>query len=104
MRAFAIRIRDEFEDVGLGKVCLKKEILDDAGPERAGIYDVGHHMGGTKMGADASESIVTPNLQVRGLDNVWICSASVFPTSSHSNPTLTVLALADRLACQLLTS
>jgi len=37
-------------------------------------------------------------LQVHNIDNLFILSASVFPSVSNTNPTFTVLALADRLA------
>jgi choline dehydrogenase-like flavoprotein len=39
---------------------------------------------------------------VFGQDNLFVASSSVFPTSSHANPTLTIVALAKRLADHLL--
>jgi choline dehydrogenase-like flavoprotein len=35
------------------------------------------------------------------VDNLFIAGAAVFPTSSQANPTLTVVALALRLAARL---
>jgi len=32
------------------------------------------------------------------VDNVYVCGASIFPTSGCANPTLTIVALAIRLA------
>ena len=61
------------------------------------VTPVNHHMGGAKMGTDPAESVVNDQLQVHGLTNVYVCSSAVFPSSSHSNPTLTALALASRL-------
>lgn len=49
------------------------------------------------MSAEPGGGVVNENLQVWGVANLYICSCSVFPTSSHSNPTLTVLALGARL-------
>lgn len=62
------------------------------------LSDVNHHMGGCKMSSSSSSGIVSPNLQVWGQQNLFVCSSAVFPTSSHSNPTLTILALGARLA------
>ena len=36
--------------------------------------------------------------RVRGLDNLYLCDASVFPTSVHVNPQLTVMGLAQYAA------
>lgn len=58
----------------------------------------GHHMGTTRMGATAAEGVVDVNCKVHGVKNLYIVSASVFATNSHANPTLTIVALALRLA------
>ena len=50
-----------------------------------------------KMGLESSNSICDSNLQVHGIDNLYIISAAVFPAGSNTNPTFTVLALANRL-------
>lgn len=97
---FAAVVRSEIRRLGVGEVVLREEIL--AGKRRDDLlHDIGHHMGGTAFGTVESESVVDVDLRLRGLANAWVCSASVFPTGSHSNPTLTVLALADRLIKQL---
>ena len=56
-----------------------------------------HPMGTAKMGLESSSSICDSNLQVHGIDNLFLISGAVFPTGSNSNPTFTVLALANRL-------
>jgi choline dehydrogenase-like flavoprotein len=61
------------------------------------LSDVNHHMGGTKMSDSKEFGVVDNELKVWGVNNLFVCSSSVFPTSSHSNPTLTTLALASRL-------
>ncbi len=63
--------------------------------------DASHHMGGTRMGADARASVVDANLRMHAMRNVWIAGASVFPTSGCANPTMTIVALSIRLARQL---
>ena len=45
--------------------------------------------------------MVDENLKVRNVGNFWVASSSVFPSSSHSNPTLTLLALVNRLGEKL---
>jgi choline dehydrogenase-like flavoprotein len=58
----------------------------------------GHHIGTTRMSADPREGVVDADCRVHGVDNLFIASSSVFPTSSHANPTMLVVALAIRLA------
>ncbi len=60
-----------------------------------------HHIGGTRMGRDPQTSVVDPDLRVHSVDNLYICSSSVFPTSGNANPTYTISALAIRLADHL---
>lgn len=61
----------------------------------------GHHMGTTRMGTAPNDSVVDVNCKVHGVKNLYIASASVFTTNSHANPTLTIVALALRLADHL---
>ncbi len=67
------------------------------------VTPVNHHMGGAQMGTNPLDSVVNDHLQVHGLANAFVCSAAVFPSSSHSNPTLTAIALASRLTEHILT-
>lgn len=57
-----------------------------------------HHMGTTRMHHDPKQGVVDVNCQVHGLSNLFIASSAVFPTGGYANPTLTVLALAIRIA------
>jgi hypothetical protein len=58
----------------------------------------GHLMGTTRMGSSASTSVVDRDSRVHGYRNLFIAGSSVFPTSGYANPTLTIVALALRLA------
>lgn len=100
-RAFSRVIRDEFARLGLGQVRLRPEMGEGTGDRTDLLSDVNHHMGGAAMGADPSRSVVAPDLSVRGVPNLFVCSTASYPTGSHSNPTLTLLALTDRLAVHL---
>jgi hypothetical protein len=58
----------------------------------------GHHLGTTRMAASENAGVVDANCAVFGLPNLFVASSSVFPTGSHANPTLTIVALALRMA------
>lgn len=58
----------------------------------------GHHMGTTRMGKDPKTSVVNADSRTHQVDNLYITGGSVFTTGGDSNPTLTVVALAHRLA------
>jgi nucleoside-diphosphate-sugar epimerase/choline dehydrogenase-like flavoprotein len=78
--------------------------FDDAGLEaailRAGAYG-GHHSGTARMSASPADGVVDSDCRVHGVDNLFVASSAVLPTSSQANPTLTILALALRLADHL---
>ncbi|MEZ4220972.1 MAG: GMC family oxidoreductase [Polyangiaceae bacterium] len=53
-----------------------------------------HTFGSCPMSA-TDTGPVTPEGKLRGLDNVYVCDASVFPSPSAVNPQATIMALAD---------
>jgi choline dehydrogenase-like flavoprotein len=53
------------------------------------------------MAANAKEGVVDTNCAVFELPNLYVASSAVFPTGGHANPTLTIVALAVRLAQHL---
>lgn len=57
-----------------------------------------HHMGTTRMHPDPRQGVVDETCRVHGVDNLYVASSAVFPTGGHANPTLTIVALALRLA------
>jgi len=68
--------------------------------EEYGTYDSfssAHVFGGCRMGADPRASVVDATLRMHGVANLWICDASVFPSSGGGEaPSLTIQALALR--------
>lgn len=60
-----------------------------------------HHIGSTRMSKRPSDGVVDPNLLVHGTKNLYVASSSVFVTGGVANPTLTITALALRLADHL---
>ena len=67
---------------------------------RDGAYG-GHHIGTTRMAASPRDGVVDADCRVHGTPNLYVASSAVFPTSSQANPTLTIAALAVRLAQHL---
>ncbi len=61
----------------------------------------GHHIGTARMAATAADGVVDGHCAVFERPNLFIASSAVFPTSSHANPTLTIVAMAVRLAGHL---
>lgn len=62
-----------------------------------------HHLGTTRMCDDPKHGVVDRNCRVHGIGNLFIAGSSVFTTGGHQTPTLTIIALAIRLADQLRT-
>lgn len=60
-----------------------------------------HHFGGAIMSDDPSNGVVDRNLKLHGAANLSIVGGSVFPSGGHANPTITIMALALRLADRL---
>ena len=58
-------------------------------------------MGGALMHFDEAKRVVDSNLEVLGYKGLYLCSTAIFPSGSHSNPTMTLLAFADRLSDKL---
>ena len=65
-----------------------------------GVLDPdGAHASGTcRMSHREAEGVVDAHLRIHNTDNLYVCSNAVFPSIAAANPTLTVSALAVRLA------
>ena len=60
-----------------------------------------HHMGTTRMDSDRTKGVVDANCRVHGISNLFVAGSSVFPTVGSDLPTITIVALALRLAGEL---
>ena len=58
-------------------------------------------MGTTRMHRDPRQGVVDERSYVHGVANLLVAGSSVFPTSGAANPTLTIVALALRMADHL---
>jgi choline dehydrogenase-like flavoprotein len=109
-----------FSDQDVQSVIASHRVLDDALrangigrleywypaeelPEKidAQAADGFHQTGTTRMGRNPTTSVVGPDLRVHGLDNLYVASSSVFPTTGQANSTLLAVALSVRLAERL---
>jgi choline dehydrogenase-like flavoprotein len=57
-----------------------------------------HQMGTCRMGADPQTSVADPWGELHDVKGVWIGDGSAFPTSSGTNPMVSIMALAHRTA------
>jgi choline dehydrogenase-like flavoprotein len=57
-----------------------------------------HPQGGNAISKDPAKGVVDERFRVHGVDNLYVCDASVFPSSVTVNPQLTVMAVADYAA------
>jgi choline dehydrogenase-like flavoprotein len=60
-----------------------------------------HQIGTTRMHEDPRRGVVDPDGKLHGVANLFVAGSSVFPTAGAAPPTLTIVALALRLADQL---
>jgi choline dehydrogenase-like flavoprotein len=95
-------LKKEIERLKLGEVILDENIDYHNENWLNMLSDVNHHMGGIRISKTPDEGVVDTNLKVWGISNLYVCSTAVFPTGSHSNPTVTMLALGLRLVDYLI--
>lgn len=85
--------RGEVADADLEAFISPRNYLPNKTPVAAA-----HPQGGCRMGTDPATSVTNAQGKVHGHDWLYISDASLFPKSSHVNPYLTIMALADRVA------
>lgn len=100
MRRMSALIAAEFARLGLPAPQPAPWVAQEA-PLPAEFLDVAHPTGTTRMGRDPQRSVVDANGQVHGVHGLFVAGSSIFPTSGHANPTLTIVALSLRLADHL---
>jgi choline dehydrogenase-like flavoprotein len=96
-RSFEL-LRNDLADQAIGDLTLAPGESDiESVVRRDGAYG-GHHIGTVRMGASPTSGVVDGNGKVFGVNNLYVAGSATFPTSSQANPTLTIVALALRLA------
>jgi choline dehydrogenase-like flavoprotein len=95
LRSLHTTLAEELQARGIGS--LRSSVADGTGDEWPVTGAAAHHMGTTRMGANARTSVVDLNCRVHEVGNLYMAGSSVFPTGGAANPTLTIVALAVRL-------
>ena len=80
---------------GVGTLATARQVGDELHPTAH------HHLGTTRMADDPRLGVVDADGRVHGVPNLYVTGGSVFPTAGYVNPTLTMVALASRLAAHL---
>ncbi|MEM1309007.1 MAG: GMC family oxidoreductase [Cyanobacteria bacterium P01_H01_bin.153] len=95
-------IAAEFSRLGIPQPILHKH---DHPSEalRLKFRDRAHPTGTTRMSATPSTGVVDVNCKLHTVEGLYVAGTSVFPTASHVNPTLDIIALSIRLADHLKT-
>ena len=97
MRVYTRVVGEEFARLGLGEM-MAEEWLEGREDWRALVGDQYHHMGTARMGDSAETGVVDGRCRVFGVDNLYVAGSAVFPTGGQAGPTLTIIALALRMA------
>jgi len=94
-------LRDWLQANGMGTLHYRQP----AGATPQAILDTARHgthqIGTVRMGSDHRTGIVNADLRSFDVRNLYVASSAVFPSSGQANPTLTIVALAARLAAHL---
>jgi choline dehydrogenase-like flavoprotein len=93
----------EFGRLGVGRFKLDDWVLADDGSWPEDLHGGHHHMGTCRMSDEPTRGVVDRDCRVHGFDNLYVAGSAVYPTTGYVNPTLTVVALALRLADHLKT-
>lgn len=91
----------ELSRLGVGLLRIDPWLMEDDASWTDDMVGGYHHIGTTRMSEDPNLGVVDADCKVHGLNNLYIAGSSVFPTAGNINPTLTLVALALRLADHL---
>jgi choline dehydrogenase-like flavoprotein len=107
LRVLADLLHGRLSQAGVGSF-ERAEWIDDPDPSwpvdsTVGNHPIGgyHHMGTTRMSSTPANGVTDRDCQVFGYENLYVAGSSLFSTAGWANPTLTIVALAHRLAGHL---
>ena len=93
-------VAEAFGQIGLGRTRITHG-LQRGKPWPEELIGSSHHMGTARMSAAPEKGVVNADGRVHSIANLYIAGSAIFPTSGYANPTLTIVALALRLANHL---
>ncbi len=99
--AFGEFLDEELRHNGMGELRKSQWLNSDEPVGGQHLYGNLHFIGATRMSKSARDGTVDANCRVFGIENLYMAGASVFPIGGHANPTVTIVALAVRLADHL---
>jgi len=88
----------ELGSLGIGRLRID---FDEEGALPASVRGDHHQLGTTRMHEAPRQGVVDANCRLHSVNNLFVAGGSVFATAGSTNPTLTVVALALRLADHL---
>jgi choline dehydrogenase-like flavoprotein len=92
-----------FADTVIRRPADAAAVIEDAiRSPRDLVFGSSHPQGGNAMSDDPGIGVVDSDLRVHGVENLYVCDASVFPTTIRVNPQLTIMALADSFSRRVL--
>lgn len=91
----------DLQRAGAGRLRLRGDRASVLQTIKAYARDGYHQLGGAAMSADPQRGVVDASCRAYGVENLWIAAGCVFPSGGQANPTLTIVALARRLAAHL---
>jgi choline dehydrogenase-like flavoprotein len=100
IRLELVKFQNYLEENRIGKCFLDARVYGHL--KNSGLNPNWHPMGTTRLGRHEDSSILDENLALHRHKNIFVASASVFPTGSDGNPTFTTMALTFRLSKHLL--
>lgn len=88
----------DLQAAGAGRLKMHHDREGSIAAVRKMALDGYHQLGGAIMSDDPKAGVVDKNCRAHGVENLFVVSGAVLPTGSQANPTLTIVALALRLA------
>jgi choline dehydrogenase-like flavoprotein len=88
--------------VGMLKITRMEEVaqkINDAMPLAKFVSP--HPQGTCRLGSDPDKSVLDLTGQVRGVENLYVCDGSVFPSSSSHHVTVPIVSMSSKLAAAL---
>ena len=98
MEAASVQVGVRLLARSLGAASAGRINVGPDGEDDAQVSFGSHHYGTTRMHHDPARGVVNTDLRLHDVDNMYVCSTSVYPTAGLMTPTMTLVALTLRLA------